>query len=455
MSIAPQLKIGSEHSNADRLYDAASRSRKSPTAPVWTEVAALALSLSFLLYTFIGIVSFGGLSPEARTAGSPPDRVVVLAMTAVAILIMAHYRHAVLDCLRSNALIFGVIGICQLSLIWSDHPELTIRRATLLALTAVIAMAVAVSIKSLRSFHSLLFLILFLVILVNLASVVLWPALAISDIGVQGIYGQKNIAGMIAAIALIVGVTWVAGSTSPRQILVGSIAVAVIAFFLALTSSKTSVGIAAAALAVGSLFWLASKAGYRFVLAIFCAAMLGIAALLVLVAANDFDLSRVLGLFVSDTSFTGRDELWEFAWRKASERLWLGHGYGAFWDVGVLDDPLAKLEPGTWLGDVATGIINQAHNGYLELWLHIGLPATGVAVAAIIASMVSATRLATDAAAAANTRSTYAAIALIMLMYLLHNLTEATLFMRGNQFFAIVLLMTFIGSEARRRCSQP
>ena len=106
-------------------------------------------------------------------------------------------------------------------------------------------------------------------------------------------------------------------------------------FFLLITLSKTSIGLTVLALAVGGLFWLVQRLGFRFALV----ALAGLAALLAgfvgLVAVSDFDLQRILGAFVADTSFTGRDELWGFAWRSALERPWLGHGYGAFWDVGA------------------------------------------------------------------------------------------------------------------------
>ena len=416
----------------------------------WSSTASWILTLCFLLYTFIGLNPFGATPPEARVEGSPADRLIVLAMSAVALVILLRNRRAAYACVRHNLLIFSMIAFCQVSVFWSDYPELTIRRAILALLASVIATAIAISVRSLRSFHTLLFLALFGVVLMNLAVTALWPSFAISDIGVNGIYTQKNVAGMVAMITLIICATWIAGSTSPSQIAFGVFAAAIVAFFLVITSSKTSIGIAVLALAVGGIFWLASIFGRPFILFILALLTLGIAAFLILVVANDYDAMRVTGFFLKDTSFSGRDELWEFAWRKASERMWLGHGYGAFWDVGEVNDPLTRLEPGTWLGDVKKGVINQAHNGYLELWLHIGLPATCLVVIAIFAGMISATKNAIVSLPAANTRATYAAIALVLFMHLVHNLTEATLFMRGNQFATLVLILLLVGSSFPR-----
>ena len=147
---------------------------------------------------------------------------------------------------------------------------------------------------------------------------------------------------------------------------------------------------------------------------------------------------------MTDTSFTGRDELWSFAYNRATDRFWLGHGYGAFWDVGLVNDPLTKLEPGTWLGDVDKGIINQAHNGYLELWLHIGLPATILAVVSVFHAIGAATGSAVSRAPSGGDRAMYAAVALILGLYILHNFTEATLMMRGSPYCNLALVFAVI-----------
>ena len=157
------------------------------------------------------------------------------------------------------------------------------------------------------------------------------------------------------------------GARRPIKQIMGALGGFLSLFFLLITLSKTSIGLTFLALAIGFLFWLVQRLGFRFALIALAALAALLAGLVGLIAVSDFDFQRVLSAFVTDTSFTGRDELWGFAWRSALERPWLGHGYGAFRDVGAANDLLVKLEPGTWLGDVGTASINQAHDGYLEL----------------------------------------------------------------------------------------
>lgn len=405
------------------------------------------LAEAFLLYTFIGFNPFPTFSPQARLGGDSLDRIAVVAMAALALVAIARNARAAAECLRSNVLLTLVLVWLQLSIVWSDHPDLTIRRASFVLLIGVIALGIAAGASSLRAFHTLTFATLSAIIAFNLVGVVLWPQSAISDIGVMGIYGQKNVAGMVAMLTLVISVTWICGASSWRGAALGILPTLLTLDFLWMTQSKTSIAIAVLALLLGGLVWLSLIIGRRMVLLMFAGVLLGLCVLIGLFVVNDFDVDAVLGLFVTDTSFTGRSELWDFAWARASERMWLGHGYGAFWDVGLINDPLAKLEPGTWLGDVQKGVINQAHNGYLELWLNAGLPATLTAVAGVCVAMLSATGLAIGAHPDHRTRATYGLAALVLFMYLIHNFTEATLFQRGSQFFNMVLLVSFLTSR--------
>ena len=420
-------------------------------AGVRSTLLAMAHSLLFAGYlamTFIGTRPFGDLSPAERASGSPLDRLVALGLFGLSLVVIFGYREAALQRVRSNLLLYLIVGFCQISVLWSDYPDLTLRRAVLLTLLTAIATGIAAGVTDLRKFHTYLFFGLGAVVLVNLAGTALWPAQAISDIGVKGLYTQKNVAGSVAMMTLIVGVAWTARARTPVAITLGSVALLLAAAFLFVSRSKTSIGLTALALVIGGLFTVVQYAGHRFAILVASAALLFLMGVLCLLIYYDFDTDRLFGLVLSDTSFSGRDELWSFAWKSAMQREWLGHGYGAFWDVGDANDPLAKLEPGTWLGDVEKGVINQAHNGYLELWLHVGLPATVTAVVYIIVALARATIAAVGSATTPDDKSAFAAIALLLFTFLLHNLTEASLFMRGIQFFNLVLLLALLAPRA-------
>jgi O-antigen ligase len=215
--------------------------------------------------------------------------------------------------------------------------------------------------------------------------------------------------------------------------------------FLLMTKSKTSMAMTVLALVVMGAPPFIAKGGPRLAMGVFCLFICGAAGTLLVLAIHEFDLVSVISLVIEDMSFTGRDELWGFAWKAASERLWAGHGYGAFWDVGLAGDPLARLDPGTWLGDVEPGIINQAHNGYLELLLQLGLPVTILATIVIFGLLIKGIYYWATMKGKPGTRAGIAFLTVMPLVFLLHNLTEASLFLRGiilcNVLFVILFLL--------------
>ncbi|BCP51459.1 exopolysaccharide biosynthesis protein [Kaistia sp. 32K] len=407
------------------------------------------LFAGFMVYTFVGTRPFADASVAERLEGNPLDRVVALGLVLLALAALVVHHRAAARLFLANIPLIALTGFCLLSTLWSDYPGLTLRRAILLVFLTTIAAGIAVGLRDLRRFHSWWFVGLTGVMLVNLVGTALWPGIAVTDIGVRGLYTQKNVAGLVAMITVLCGATWIFGARGARPVLFGLLMLLPAVLFLVLTRSKTSIGLTGLALAVLVAVALAERWGTRFVLLMIGLGLAALATLLGLFAAYDFELDALLNATLGDASFTGRDELWAFALRSAEERFWLGHGYGAFWDVGLAADPLQRLEPGTWLGDVEIGTINQAHNGYLELWLHVGLPATLLATWIVARGVVSGAAQALAGPLGRPSRAAIGFMALLLLITLLHNLTEATLFMRGTVLSNVVVLFLFLLSRSR------
>ena len=407
------------------------------------------LAVAFLGYTFIGLHPFEETSVAGRADGSLIDRIAVIAMFLVSVRLMWDQRSMVWRALLASWPLFLLIGFAMASIVWSDYPDLTLRRGVLLIFLTAIAMAIGLGVTDLRRFHTFLFVAMTGVILFNLAGTVISPSRSITDIGVKGVYTQKNVAGIVAMITAILGMTWTFAATSRRQVLIALGALAPTLLFLVLTRSKTSINLTAIGLAAVLFFALAERAGERFILAAGAMGLMMLASVLSVLIAIDFDIDTALGHLVGDSTFSGRDELWAFTRREAEKRFWLGHGYGAYWDVGRFNDPLVKVEPGTWLGSVEIGIINQAHHGYLELWLHIGWPATVIATVFVIYAALRGAYAAVLGPGTVEVRAALGAFAMLLMLHLLHNFTEATLFMRGSLFWSTVTLAVVILSRAK------
>ena len=404
------------------------------------------MATAYFGYAFIGTHPLADTSVADRVEGSPIDRLVVLGMFAASLLIVWKRRREALRALVANPLFVAVSAIIGLSVFWSDYPDLTTRRALLYLMLSTCGLAVALSARDPRRLHLAMFVAFVAVIVVNLLATAASPGVAVTDIGVRGIYTQKNVAGSIAMVGFIVGVFWTAGA---RQRALGLISLAVIFAFLVVTKSKTSLGLALLAPLVGGAIAFASGGGRRAALLAIAGFLVATAAGFALFAAADFDTTRALDATIGDASFTGRDELWAFAQGEIARRPWGGHGYGAFWDVGPANDPIARLEPGTWLGDSEVGVINQAHNGYLDLALNVGEPAAWLAGLAAAFSMLRALARAHAQGIDRATRAAHGAFAALLFAFLIHNTTEATLFLRGAPLWSLMVVVMLAPSRAQ------
>lgn len=402
------------------------------------------LLAGFLYYTFIGLHPLANSSASARVDGSPLDRIAVLSLFGLALYVLARNFSRALGCLIANPGQIVLVGLAVTSLFWSDYPDLTLRRALLLVFLTTILLALAAGIADIRRFHSFLFVALTLITLANLLATVAMPSRAISDIGVNGLYGQKNLAGIVAMVAAIVGFGWLLGARDRRSMMRGTLALLPIVAFLLLTRSKTSINLTLMGASGLAFFALAERFGPRFILAAISLLLLASAALLVALAAVDFDFKTALDAVTADATFTGRDQVWAFCLNEAHKRYWWGHGYGAFWDVGYANDPILRVETGSWLATTGVGVINQAHNGYIELWLELGLPASIVAGLAVLQGALAGGVRAVFGAGSRQERALFGALAMLLALHLLHNLTEATLFMRGMAYSSVATLALFV-----------
>ena len=188
----------------------------------------------------------------------------------------------------------------------------------------------------------------------------------------RGIYSHKNVAGPIMAGILFSGLyLFRRGLRWQGAAMAGAALI-----FLSNTGSKTS------ALLAPMVFLLVAGPGLL--------GMRRLAPLAVFVTICTFALATVgTVLFKPLTalreaispgaSFTGRTELWKFAFENIAQRPWTGFGFESFWfsPMVYFGEKNTELE---W--DVRGAV--HGHNGYVDIALTMGIPALIIAVAAMI-----------------------------------------------------------------------
>jgi O-antigen ligase len=151
-------------------------------------------------------------------------------------------------------------------------------------------------------------------------------------------------------------------------------------------------------------------------------------------------------------TFTGRTDIWTFAIQEIAKRPWLGAGYSSFWAIDPAVQPSLKSD--MWFGvDV---IINETHNGYLELLLTggvIGLAGGLFVVLRTLCIAACAIVRAEPAAVAAQTGRMALPTAVfhftLLVGLLVHNVTESNLF-SNNSVLAVAFVLAALDLEKWR-----
>ena len=253
---------------------------------------------------------------------------------------------------------------CMLSSAWSLVPSISFRRAVLQTMIMFCVVMATTSLKRPEQAFLILYRVANVVLVFELA--MLFRPSGFDETGLfRGIHIHKNVLGLIAVIAVFFGVWLRFNWNNAFKSLSNLVFIFCWIFLLGLSFSKTSMGLAVVApvISLGSLrICRCSGIGLRRLSVIGLCCLFMLFCILTIAGVDVIDeLVRV----VKKISFTGRDYIWNFVFSKMRGNWLGGYGFGGFWDIGP-QSPSVKY--GSFIA-----ILNQAHNGYLDMLLNIGM----------------------------------------------------------------------------------
>jgi exopolysaccharide production protein ExoQ len=327
--------------------------------------------------------SDSGSAGASYLDGNPTDRNVMTLMLLLALIVLARRWEKTLVILRSNAPILLFFAYCALSSVWSEHSDVSIKRwikALGDLLMVMVVLTETNQVAAVRRFFSRTgFLLLPLSVLFIRYYSDIGRAYSPWDGGLSytGVTTSKNLLGMICLIFGLAA-TWrllVATQTPRRNWNKGSMFAQGVIITLALWliwTANSMTPFSCFVLSTTVMIWASRPAvARRPVLVHF--AVVGVLA----VSFSALFLNIGSGLVQNlgrDSSLTGRTEIWNMVTSMTPNRL-LGAGYESFW-VG---QRLQKIWAVYWSHP------NQAHNGYIEIYLNLGWIGVGLLVVAILA----------------------------------------------------------------------
>lgn len=253
-------------------------------------------------------------------------------------------------------------GIALFSYYWSNAPAVTLRRAVGLTGTTLFAAYFATRYTSKEQLRLLAWT------LGTAAVLSLIFAIALPRYGLdvfpfagawRGVYIQKNLLGRFMSLNALIFLVIALGNKKYRWLTWSGFGLSVA--LILLSTSKTAL-IIFTTLLILLPFYRALRWHYSLFVPILIMGILVIAGVAIWFTT---EAETVLGYFGKDVTLSGRTDLWYNVWLMIEQRPWLGYGYSAFW--------LGAQGFSGYIWNVIGWPAPHSHNGFLDLWLDLGV----------------------------------------------------------------------------------
>jgi O-antigen ligase len=404
---------------------------------LWLPVTWLLINGSRPVSMWLGMSPSGGTA-DVYLEGSPIDRVVYLALLFAGIIVLLERAEQVRPLLRANGAILLFFSYAALSIVWSDYPFVTFKHWIKGLGDLVMILVILTDVDPMGALKRLITRVGFLLLPLSVLLCKYYPALARTlsrswTMEYTGVTTQKNSLGEICLIFGL-GVLWRfraayldrGDAWRARHLAALGTVFAMAVWLLWISDSMTSIcGLAMASIVMllAMLPWCRRRPSMVHFLVI---VMLSVS-IFALFFDTSGNLVQELG---RQPTLTGRTEVWSEVLSIPVNRI-VGAGYESFW----LGNRLEQMQAIAGFG------VNEAHNGYLEMYLNLGW--IGVAVLAVVLGagyrhVIREYRREPDYG---SLRVAYFLSALII------NLTEAGFRMMAITWFALLLVTVAVPKE--------
>ncbi len=401
--------------------------------------------LVFMLLFYFGLDAFTMVIFEDRhtmTAEISAFRqATLLSIFALSIPYMLFTRQNFQHILKLQLPLMALMAFCALSLIWTVSPDATKTRVILFYVQVLPILALFAARPSKKFFFDSMCIASGIVLVFNaLSFFVQFSFDPNTDSGYRAYFSSKNLLGMFAMLCLGIWICALLYYENRRLKIVSAAMLALSAYFLIISDSKTSFAVAIVSIVPALFLAFAVKSGQRamfFTMLISFVFMTGFGFFLVW-----YGFDPITEGIYGDTTLTGRTEIWGHLFRFINEDPWLGVGYRGFWDAGA-DSPHLQLPE--YLS------FNQGHNGYIDALLTIGGLGLIFLAIYILQPFFALMRIAKGQGGPSHSTPLLAAFLFFPICAILHNITESSYMMLDMSAFAAVVFATMVISAVNRK----
>jgi O-antigen ligase len=334
---------------------------------IWVPYMWLLIASSRPITSWLTL-SVPGTATDEYIDGSPLDRNVLTFLLILALFALSKRTRQVRAILAANPMIVIYFVYCLISLLWADYPFVVFKRWIRSVGDIVIIVVILTERNWVAALKRVLMRVGFLLIPLSILFIRFYPALGrgYSRGGAPewtGVCTDKNALGMICmlfgASLLWRGITTYknrGARNRTRELAAIGIVFAMTLYLVLVVNSQTA--LACFLMADVLIILTAFRPTFRrpAVVSLVVAGMLAVSFCVLFLGIGGGALTAI----GRDASLTGRTEVWKTVLPYA-KNAWVGAGYENFW-IGERIQLFTRL----------LGGLNQAHNGYIEIYLNLG-----------------------------------------------------------------------------------
>jgi len=347
----------------------------------------------------------------------------------VTFLLLAVRWKKTLGTIYSNKFLWILIGIIGFSYFWSINPSQTLRFAVYAIGTTGFGLYIATRYTLPEQLELLawtygLLLTLSILFAVGIPSYGLMSG--VHEGAFRGVFTHKNQYGAFMAPG---GVVFLLNAFQGKKhtwiywcFLILTCATMV------LSQSTTAIGTFAVMLMLCIVYRVFRWRYEVMISAILAVTMVGLAGLIYIAGYVGSD--SLFDLVGKDVTLSGRTDIWTYVWDQIQLRPWFGYGLAAFWNG--YDGPSGYVQLAMRIAVI------YAHNGFLDIWLSLGLVGLSVFVVGFLSTTIQSLTL------LRKTNTPEGFWPLLFLTYiLLSNLTEGTISNMNSSFWALYTAVSY------------
>jgi len=361
--------------------------RDAVSPATWVPYAWMALAGSRTLSQWIHLDETV-MTPEAVLEGDPLDRAVFLLLIIIGLVILHRRRINFARLLRKNPLVFLYFFFGATSMIWSDFPGVSFKRLVKTSGNVVMALIVITARDPKDNLGAVIRRLAILLMPLSVLFIKYYPEIGrayhMGKPMFRGVALQKNGLGQLCLIVasylvwdLLVNRAESVEYRGKRSLSLYVVLIVMTVWLLVAAGSATSwmcLLLAVFFFALGRSPAVRERPA-RFVAIVLLLVAIG-GALEIIFGLSEIVIIDLLG---RDPNLTGRTMIWNYLFQMVRHPL-IGTGYESFW-LGHRLEAVSRVYT-----------VMQAHNGYIETYLNVGVIGLSILVMVMMLGLVKATR---------------------------------------------------------------